>query len=204
MKKSARGNARGFTITELLVVLVVLAILAALLFPTLATARRNASVTACLSNLHQVGLAIRMYQSDWGALPHASYDPTQPKRSKMYQLQPYVQSLSVTQCPGGWMPSTDYGYHWSPVRRTSLRPQSGTVVALCMQHLDQFSNPNGRGFSLEKGLYTIVREDASAAKVRASQVELWNYQGGRWIRNGVGPPDYLHFPGEPGPPVLAP
>jgi prepilin-type N-terminal cleavage/methylation domain-containing protein len=179
-----RSGARGFTLTELLVVIGILGILAALLFPVLAKARRDAGMTACLSNLHQVGLAIRMYQADWGPnLPRDAYDPSQPKRSQMYLLQPYLHNQAVTKCPSGWMPSPEYRYHWSPVPRTVLQPRSGTVVAFCMEHLEQFTNPDGRGFSLEKGLYTVVREDASASKVLASKVELWNYQAGRWIRN---------------------
>src|SRR5438093_692793 len=54
----------GFTLIELLVVVAVIAILAALLFPVFAQAREAARLTTCLSNLHQIALAHRMYVQD--------------------------------------------------------------------------------------------------------------------------------------------
>ena len=55
---------RGFTLIELLIVLAILAILAALLLPALASAKEAGKKANCLSNLHQIGLAIHTYASD--------------------------------------------------------------------------------------------------------------------------------------------
>ena len=55
---------RGFTVTELLVVLFVITLLISILIPTIAAARSRAAATACKANLRSVGQALRMYLNE--------------------------------------------------------------------------------------------------------------------------------------------
>jgi prepilin-type N-terminal cleavage/methylation domain-containing protein len=68
---------RTFTLIELLVVVAIIAILMAILVPTLGAARGNTKRAACASNLRQIGLALRAYLgANNDRMPYASFMPS--------------------------------------------------------------------------------------------------------------------------------
>ena len=100
---------RAFTLIELLVVIAIIAILAALLLPVLDAAKQKSWTTRCNSNLHQIGLGMRLYANDnddlypesGGDIHWNTYDTNgSGKPSWMQQIFPNVGSTNVYNCPG--------------------------------------------------------------------------------------------------------
>ena len=65
---------RGFTLTEMLTVIAIMAILMALLFPVFSTSREKARQNACLTNLKQIGTALTAYAQDYDDVNVLSHD----------------------------------------------------------------------------------------------------------------------------------
>jgi prepilin-type N-terminal cleavage/methylation domain-containing protein/prepilin-type processing-associated H-X9-DG protein len=106
--RGARGSLLGLTLVELLVVIAVIGVLAALLLAAFGSAHLRAQQIKCLSNVRQLSLAIFMYANDQGR--HAGYNPPSfPGGNWMGTLMPYASQNNLRLCPSAPLPA-------SPVR----------------------------------------------------------------------------------------
>ena len=148
VSRTARASSRGFTLIELLVVIAIIAILAAMLLPSLQRAREKAHSIACLNNLRQLGVAFALYlQDNREVMPApAGQGRTNWRLCWKLDLFPYVkpetswrgQVTEIYMCPtfnrtrvdrranedfGGYGMNVYLGYHagtkFSEVRRAS-------------------------------------------------------------------------------------
>lgn len=74
MKNIATPRRSAFTLVEILVVLAIIGILSAILFPVFKSAQENARQTNCISNLQQIGLAVQQYYQDTKRYPDSLLD----------------------------------------------------------------------------------------------------------------------------------
>ncbi|MBL7069105.1 MAG: prepilin-type N-terminal cleavage/methylation domain-containing protein [Candidatus Omnitrophica bacterium] len=93
-------NSKGFTLVEIMIVVAIIGLLAAIAIPNFVSARATAATNACLANLRQMDSAIQMFQIDTGGWPTATGWST--------ELATYLRNVPTT-CPGS--SSTSYSYN---------------------------------------------------------------------------------------------
>jgi prepilin-type N-terminal cleavage/methylation domain-containing protein len=100
MLSEARGRRTGFTLTEVLVVLAIIAVLICLLLPAVQRVRETASQARCDNNLRQIGLGLHQFHDAndamppyWAAFPRP--DSPSIKGCWFDHLLPYVEQAPL-------------------------------------------------------------------------------------------------------------
>lgn len=139
---------RGFTLVELLVVIAIIAILAAILFPVLSAAQRNALKARCINNEKQILTSIIQYEQDNGGRVPPGYEPVSVAsynwangtfgtswQDRIYQ---YLKNRDVLMCPsvpealvqgsGYFKYKTTYAMNWRLCSGGGINPTTRAVV----------------------------------------------------------------------------
>ncbi len=172
---------RGFTLIELLVVIAIIAILAAILFPVFARARKKAFQASCQSNLKQLALGFAMYVSDYDEtypISQCNWDFTSPALHGywMFAIYPYVKNAQLFWCPEGYG-NLNYENYYS--HYTLLAPAYTLIEAF-----NPSSSAAGLHIQSAYGYNPVIPGDAEEAATDSGHSEFFRGDP----RNGVWQP----------------
>lgn len=165
--KHLQAPRRAFTLIEILVVIVIIALLAGLIFPVFSRVREEGRKTSCLSNMKQLGLAFEQYTADSrGKYPLAgNFQAWAPGYAHWTSGTAGTNTSMVSISP---LPSTPGGAIADPTFQNAANVQAGalfpyvksTAVYVCPS--SKFGEETGLSYGMNCALSGL-----SAVKVRA-------------------------------------
>ncbi len=154
----------GFTLLELLIVIAILALLAALLIPVFSQVREKARQTTCLANARQLGSAILMYTQDYDEVLPAATNITAGINTQFPHLRTvltgYVRDAAIWWCPSETRPSPwEAVSHPTPGMNDPAFSGAGTSYAY--KSRNAVSPPSNRNGNLAGEPFSGVSNPAS-------------------------------------------
>jgi prepilin-type N-terminal cleavage/methylation domain-containing protein/prepilin-type processing-associated H-X9-DG protein len=182
-RPSCGGRRTAFTLVELLVVIAVIAILVAILFPATQAMIESSRRVACASNLHQMVGAIRLCANDHAnRLPNENtWGPSIAPYLGMNASDSNLLTEGVFRCPSGWVAGASassskqtYNYNCHPYPFAANTTSAAAQFASC---------PSVTAFVHPDQTVTLTC--------------WWYFRWGGWSANVTTPPSTTHPNGRP-------
>lgn len=102
MQSDRPEQSRGAVLSEVIIITIIVAVLAAILFPICAGARSDTNIAYCLRNLRKMGVALQAYQNDYnGCVPpvrNVWWSTSFGGKHLFQYLLPYTHTADVFRC----------------------------------------------------------------------------------------------------------
>lgn len=159
-----RCGRRGFTLLELLVVLAIIAVLAAVLFPVVGRMMERGRTTKCTNHLQQIGAAALRYAAENEMqLPVTSHQRRSGYKSWTVSLQPYASGKLFFRCPCDEDKERPYSYAMNDF----LTPNPAGAPELDVARLQR----------LDRARETVLFAEASKEYVNTDHFHFSDYLG---------------------------
>lgn len=144
------SESKGFSLIELLTVIAIIAILAAIIFPVMNSVKDRANQTKCMTNLHDIQVAIKMYKLDNRTYPETlgiqyqdgkSFEQARPTDVELTIYMDQIKTAAAYRCPSSQV--MDYSLpvdvHYPPEPSPSGTP-SKTLTLYAVDSYDTQTN----------------------------------------------------------------
>jgi prepilin-type N-terminal cleavage/methylation domain-containing protein/prepilin-type processing-associated H-X9-DG protein len=176
---------RGFTLLELLVVVSIIAVLAAMLFPAIQRLRETANRVKCINNLHQIGLAMSSHFTTQQCFPMNGEVIGNTSTSK----------FGLTSFPGSPL---KYTYMWG-MGNPQLGPKSQTgswayAILSYMEETNAFATPfdpfnqSNSGYSQAMMMFVCPSRGRAAPQFNPGSDAFWGPKTWTFNQNWAQPP----------------
>lgn len=165
---------KAFTITELLAVIFIIVLLAALLFPIFAQAKEKGKEAVCISNLRQVYVSWQLYRDSHDGTMPATFEEFATEKAKPVLNCPSDVSENGDSPQDSKQLNTKVGLHYLPylddLRSALAREDSNHGIVYCANHGQPLRSHINDALSDRTGLILRLSLDGSVHKV---MVEPW-------------------------------
>lgn len=174
---------KGFTVWELIIVIAIILILAAILFPIFARSRDIHGHPSCQSPMKQIGLGFLQYVQDYNKkYPIAKNSNRGLDKTDNWagELEPYIRSTQVFQCPSDESATDDKKSSYAYNARLSKMDESKlNNSALIVLNFEVIADPNN-------WTQTGTSPSAVSASTRHLEGSNFSFVDGhvKWFRPG--------------------